>query len=97
MRVRKTEDKVVADFKKAFSCSYSVTRNLGEALGLEADDLLLRAVVGFGAGVSTMGDTCGAINSGFLLFGKRFPHSSEDIIHRIVKMPARRNTCFGFT
>ncbi len=73
MQVRKTEDKVVSDFKKAFSCSYSVTKNLGEALGLEADDLLLRAVVGLGAGVSTMGDTCGAVNSGVILLGKRFP------------------------
>ena len=92
MRVRKTEDKVVADFKKAFSCSYSVTRNLGEALGLEADDLLLRAVVGFGAGVSTMGDTCGAINSGVLLLGKRFPRMPAPDFHLLCAEYSRRLT-----
>ncbi|MFO8009537.1 MAG: C-GCAxxG-C-C family (seleno)protein, partial [Dehalococcoidia bacterium] len=64
---------VVSDFIKAFSCSYSMTRNLGRVLGVEEDPLLLQSVIGFGSGVATMGDTCGAVNGGVALLGKRFP------------------------
>jgi C_GCAxxG_C_C family probable redox protein len=63
---------VITDFIKAFSCSYSMTRNLGLALGLPEDPLLLQAVLGFGSGVSTMGDTCGAANGGCVVLGCRF-------------------------
>lgn len=54
--------KVISDFIKAFSCSYSTTKNLGRVLGVDEDDLLLRSVVGFSSGLATMGDTCGAVN-----------------------------------
>ena len=66
------ENKAVAEFMKTFSCSYSVTRNLGEMLGVNVDVFLLSSVVGFGVGVSTMGDTCGAVNGGIIVLGKRF-------------------------
>lgn len=64
--------KVITDFIKAFSCSYAMTRNLGQSLGLAEDPLLLQAVLGFGSGVSTMGDTCGAANGGCVVLGCRF-------------------------
>ena len=54
---KRVEKKVVSDFAKALSCSYSVTLNLGRVLGVGDDDLLLRSVVGFSSGVATMGDT----------------------------------------
>ncbi len=64
--------KVITDFIKAFSCSYSMTRNLGQVLGQPEDPLLLQAVLGFGSGVATMGDTCGAANGGCAVLGRRF-------------------------
>ena len=70
---KRVEKKVVSDFAKALSCSYSVTLNLGQVLGAGDDDLLLRSVVGFGSGVATMGDTCGAVNGAITVLGRKFP------------------------
>ncbi|NQT71262.1 MAG: C_GCAxxG_C_C family protein [Chloroflexi bacterium] len=70
---QEVEKRVVTDFIKALSCSYSTTKNLGRAIGVDEDDLLLRSVVGFSSGLSTMGDTCGAVNGGVVVLGKRFP------------------------
>lgn len=55
--MEKTQKRVVVDFIKAFSCAYSVTKNLSQELGVEIDPMLLRSVVGFSSGISTMGDT----------------------------------------
>jgi C_GCAxxG_C_C family probable redox protein len=67
-----TQKKVVVDFIKAFSCAYSVTKNLGQELEVETDPLLLRSVVGFSSGISTMGDTCGVANGGVAVLGKKY-------------------------
>ena len=64
--------KAASDFAKAFSCSYSVTMNLARVLGMDRDDPLLHSVVGFGSGVSTMGDTCGAVNGGVIVLGQKY-------------------------
>jgi C_GCAxxG_C_C family probable redox protein len=70
--MEKTQTKVVADFIKAFSCAYSVTKNLSRELEVETDPLLLRSVVGFSSGISTMGDTCGVVNGGVTVLGKKY-------------------------
>ncbi len=64
--------KVVVDFIKAFSCAYSVTKNLGDELGVANDPALLRSVVGFSSGISTMGDTCGVANGGVAVLGRKY-------------------------
>ncbi len=84
------QKKVVSDFIKAFSCSYSTTKNLGSVLGVEEDDLLLRSVVGFSSGVGTMGDTCGAVNGGVVLLGKRFPEMPSVQFHSLCSEFYRR-------
>lgn len=71
--MEKVSRETLKDFIKAFSCAYSITLNLSRTLGLEEDPLLLQSVVGFSSGVSTMGDTCGAMNGGIIVLGKRFP------------------------
>jgi C_GCAxxG_C_C family probable redox protein len=70
--MERTQKKVVVDFIKAFSCAYSVTKNLSEHLEVEIDPVLLRSVVGFSSGISTMGDTCGVVNGGVAVLGKKF-------------------------
>ncbi len=68
------QKKVVVDFIKAFSCAYSVTKNLSDELGVANDPVLLRSVVGFSSGISTMGDTCGVANGGVSVLGKKYAH-----------------------
>ncbi len=48
---QEVEKRVITDFIKALSCSYSTTKNLGRAIGVGEDDLLLRSVVGFSSGL----------------------------------------------
>ena len=69
--MEEAQKKVVVDFIKAFSCAYSVTKNLSLELGAEIDPVLLRSVVGFSSGISTMGDTCGVANGGVAVLGSR--------------------------
>jgi hypothetical protein len=76
-----TQKKVVVDFIKAFSCAYSVTKNLSLELDVEADPLLLRSVVGFSSGISTMGDTCGVANGGVVVLGKKYSGLPSDRFH----------------
>jgi len=76
-----TQKKVVIDFIKAFSCAYSVTKNLGQELELETDPLLLRSVVGFSSGISTMGDTCGVANGGVAVLGKKYADLPSDRLY----------------
>ncbi len=51
--------------------------NLGRVLDTETEPELLQAVVGFSSGVSTMGDTCGSVNGGVLVLGRRY---SDDVL-----------------
>ena len=72
--MEKAQTRVVVDFIKAFSCAYSVTKNLSEELGVEIDPLLLRSVVGFSSGISTMGDSCGVASGGVAVLGRKYSH-----------------------
>jgi len=76
--MEKAQTKVVVDFIKAFSCAYSVTKNLSRELEVEIDPLLLRSVVGFSSGISTMGDTCGVVNGGVAVLGKKYAGLPSD-------------------
>jgi len=79
--MEKTQKKVVVDFIKAFSCAYSVTKNLSQELGGEIDPILLRSVVGFSSGISTMGDTCGVANGGVAVLGKKYSDLPSDRLY----------------
>ncbi len=71
--MEKVGKKATRDFIKAFSCAYSVTLNLEKALGLEENVNVLQSVLGFSAGISTIGDICGTINGGIAVLGEKFP------------------------
>jgi C_GCAxxG_C_C family probable redox protein len=75
------QKKVVVDFIKAFSCAYSVTKNLSCELEIEIDPVLLRSVVGFSSGISTMGDTCGVANGGVTVLGKKYSELRSDRLY----------------
>ena len=85
-----TQKKVVVDFIKAFSCAYSVTKNLGLELEVETDPLLLRSVVGFSSGISTMGDTCGVANGGVAVLGKKYSNLPSDRLYLLCSEYFRR-------
>jgi C_GCAxxG_C_C family probable redox protein len=85
-----TQKKVVVDFIKAFSCAYSVTKNLGLELEVETDPLLLRSVVGFSSGISTMGDTCGVANGGVAVLGKKYSDLPSDRLYLLCAEYFRR-------
>ncbi|MFO8102408.1 MAG: C-GCAxxG-C-C family protein [Dehalococcoidia bacterium] len=70
----KEQKQLAADFIKSFSCSYAMAKTMGRVLDVQEDELLLRSVIGFGSGVGTMGDTCGAVNGGVIALGRRFPN-----------------------
>jgi hypothetical protein len=95
--MKKTERLVILDFIKAFSCSYAMTRNLGEQLNVETGQELLRAVGGLSSGISTMGDTCGVVNGGTIILGKKFPDLPPDRFYGVCgtffsQLEARVNT-----
>ena len=85
-----TQKKVVVDFIKAFSCAYSVTKNLSEELGVANDPTLLRSVVGFSSGISTMGDTCGVANGGVAVLGKKYSGLPSDRLYLLCAEYFRR-------
>ena len=88
--MEKAQKKVVVDFIKAFSCAYSVTKNLGLELEVETDPLLLRSVVGFSSGISTMGDTCGVANGGVAVLGKKYSDLPSDRLYLLCAEYFRR-------
>lgn len=72
---KEIKKKAVRDFIKAYSCSFSVTKNLSQAIGFDAHDDMLRGVVGLGGGICSMQDTCGSVNAGVAMLGRIYPES----------------------
>ncbi len=70
-----TARKTVSDFVKAFSCSYAMAGNMSKVLELENQEVLSSSVIGFGSGLATMGDTCGAVSAAIAVLGARFPET----------------------
>ena len=68
--------KAVRDFIKAYSCSFSVTKNLGANIGSDIPAKLLRAAVGMGGGICSMRATCGSVNAGVAMLGWLHPEGT---------------------
>lgn len=62
----------VKGFLKVFSCAHSMVNTISQHYHMPPDSTLLRAATGFAAGLSTMGDTCGMVNGGVLILGRKF-------------------------
>ncbi|KLU66502.1 putative redox-active protein [Desulfosporosinus acididurans] len=105
----KGSDKAVAMMKNGFLCSQAVFFTLGEQLGMERSQAI-KLATGFGAGVSGMGEICGAVSGGIMALGlkhgndentvfdpgnKTFPLVQE-LIERI-KVKHGCYTCKGLT
>lgn len=63
--------RVVAEFTKASSCSYAMTKVIGEVWGNGASESQLSSVIGFSSGLAIAGDTCGAVNGGIMALKMR--------------------------
>lgn len=75
--------KVVGDFIKTFSCVHSITKNLSDSLGVENDPVLLKSVIGFSSGLSTMGDTCGVVNGGVMVLSKKYSSLKSEKLYML--------------
>lgn len=87
---KEVEKKVIADFLRSPFCSYATTKVLSDVVGAPEDQLLLCSVLGFSSGVATMGDTCGAVNGGVVVLGRRFPDLPSAQLHYVCTEYFRR-------
>lgn len=69
---QEVKKQAVKGFLKVFSCAHSMVNTISQHYHMPPDRKLLRAATGFAAGLSTMGDTCGMVNGGVLMLGKKF-------------------------
>ena len=60
----------VKGFIKVFSCAHAMLMVSSDQHQTQVDVPLLKAVTGFGAGVSTKGDICGMVNGGVVALGE---------------------------
>ena len=58
----------VSCFKKGFTCSQALLSSYGIELGLDRK-IALRIADGFGGGMGSTGETCGAVTSAFMVIG----------------------------
>ena len=64
----KDKGKALNYFKKGFHCCQAVLSTIGEELGLNKE-LALKLSTGFGGGMASMGNTCGAVMGAFMVLG----------------------------
>jgi C_GCAxxG_C_C family probable redox protein len=69
---QEVKKQAVKGFLKVFSCAHSMVNTISQHYHMPPDSKLLKAATGFAAGLSTMGDTCGMVNGGVLILGRKF-------------------------
>lgn len=60
-----------AYFKEGFVCSQAIFATFGEKLGIDRETAL-KIAEPFGAGMSCMAETCGAVTGAFMVFGLKY-------------------------
>ncbi len=68
MHVKDRKQLVQEKFSRGFNCSQAVFVAFADELGLKEKDIL-KLATGFGAGMSRMQNTCGAVTGAFLVIG----------------------------
>ena len=67
-------EKAVSLFMKGFRCSQAILSTYGAQFGLEPE-LALKLASPFGAGMGSLGNTCGAVTGAFMVLGLKFGNS----------------------
>ena len=61
-------------FKKGFRCSQAMLSTYGNQFGLD-QELALKLASPFGAGMGSLGNTCGAVTGAFMVLGLKYGNS----------------------
>lgn len=61
----------VSSFKNGFNCSQSVLSTFSPQFGLNREKAL-KISTGFGGGMGSMGETCGAVTGAFMVIGLKY-------------------------
>ena len=61
-------------FKKGFRCSQAILSTYGIQFGLD-QELALKLASPFGAGMGSLGNTCGAVTGAFMVIGLKYGNS----------------------
>ncbi len=64
----------VSLFKKGFRCSQAILSTYGIQFGLD-QELALKLASPFGAGMGSLGNTCGAVTGAFMVLGLKYGNS----------------------
>jgi C_GCAxxG_C_C family probable redox protein len=64
-------------FNQSFNCAQIVFSEFGPTFGLKREDCL-RIASGFGAGMSTMQEVCGAVTGAIMVLGMKYGNSREN-------------------
>jgi C_GCAxxG_C_C family probable redox protein len=78
-------DKAVACFKETFNCAQSVLAAYCEELGLDKGTAL-KIATGFGGGMGSMGEVCGAVTGAFMVISLKYGRTKAD------DLPAKEKT-----
>jgi len=77
-------EKAVGSFRLGFNCAQSVITAFSDYTKLD-DSTALALASGFGAGMGSLQDTCGAVTGAFMVFGLHVGHKFDDNAHRKAK------------
>ncbi|MFX1339443.1 MAG: C-GCAxxG-C-C family protein [Promethearchaeota archaeon] len=70
----KNVEKAVSLFMKGFRCSQTILSTYGSQFGLKPE-LALKLASPFGAGMGSLGNTCGAVTGAFMVLGLKYGNS----------------------
>jgi len=96
----KKVDQAVSYFKQGFLCSQAILATYGEPLGLDRNTAL-KIAEGFGGGMASMGETCGAVTGAFMVIGlkhgrteaqdREARHRTHELVREFTSRFASRN------
>ena len=74
-------EKAVSLFMNGFRCSQAILSTYGLQFGLERE-LALKLASPFGAGMGSLGNTCGAVTGAFMVLGLKYGNSKVSEIKK---------------
>ncbi|MFX0073699.1 MAG: C-GCAxxG-C-C family protein [Candidatus Hermodarchaeota archaeon] len=77
-------EEAVSLFLNGFRCSQAILSTYGTEYGLEKD-ISLKLASPFGAGMGSLGNTCGAVTGAFMVLGLKFGNKKANEIKKKAK------------
>ena len=74
----KVSDKAADMMMNGYLCSQAVFSTLGEQLGIDRSQAI-KLATGFGAGISGMGEICGAVSGGIMALGLKHGNDATTV------------------